>query len=66
MKNKLNAIKSAVTYGDRYGAIKTLSNEELSKAIQAMETIGEISNLTITQSDVLSALRFEAETRCLA
>lgn len=66
MKNKFNAIKNAVTYGDRYGAIKALSNEELSKAIAAMELVGEVSNLTIAQLDILSALRFEAENRDLA
>jgi hypothetical protein len=57
------AIKASVTYGDRYGAIKALPDDRLTGAIKALEYLEGISNLTMNQESLLSALNFERENR---
>lgn len=57
------SIKESVTYGDRYGAIKALPDNDLNEAIKALELVGKLSNLTMNQESLLSALNFERENR---
>ena len=57
------SIKESVAYGDRYKAIKVLPDNGLDEAIKALKLVGKLSNLTINQKSLLSALNLEHKNR---